>query len=76
VRELEERVQGLGVEATQALSADQKQRLFDLGKDLKRLWDQPQVPVELKKRVLRTMIEEITVSTHEEPAEEALGLKS
>src|SRR5262249_33411006 len=53
VRELEERVQGLGVEATQALSVDQKQRLFDLGKDLKRLWDQPQVPVELKKRVLR-----------------------
>ena len=57
-----------------AISAEQKQRLGELGRDLKRLWEAPQAPVELKKRLLRTVIEEIVVTTQEPPAEHRLQI--
>jgi DNA invertase Pin-like site-specific DNA recombinase len=74
VSELEGRVQGLQVEAAQTISAEQRQRLAELGKDLKRLWEDPQAPIELKKRILRTVIEEIVVTSQEEPAEHRLQI--
>jgi len=74
VSELEDRVQTLQVEVAQAITAEQRQRLLELGKDLKRLWENPQAPVELKKRVIRTVIEEIVVTSHEEPVEHRLQI--
>jgi DNA invertase Pin-like site-specific DNA recombinase len=72
--ELEGRVQLMQVEATQTISAEQKQRLAELGRDLQRLWEHPEAPVELKKRILRTVIEEIVVTALEQPAEYRLQI--
>ena len=74
VSELEGRVKALQVETAQTITAEQKQRLSELGKDLKRLWEDPSAPVELKKRIIRTVIEEIVVTHHEEPAEHRLQI--
>jgi hypothetical protein len=69
VSELESRLQASKNQAPQAITTEQKAQLLEMGKDLKRLWDWPQAPTELKKRILRTVIEEIMVTTHEDPAE-------
>lgn len=45
--------------STASLDGTQRQRLMDLGGDLKKLWDDPAAPVELKKRILRTVINEV-----------------
>jgi DNA invertase Pin-like site-specific DNA recombinase len=74
VSELEGRVHALPVEAVQAITDEQRQRLLELGKDLKRLWENPLAPVELKKRIIRTVIEEIVVTNHEQPAEHRLQI--
>jgi hypothetical protein len=74
VSALESRLQALSLEAVPAISAEQKQRLGELGRDLKRLWEEPQAPIELKKRLLRTVIEEIVVTTQEQPAEHRLQI--
>jgi hypothetical protein len=41
---------------------------------LRRLWDEPQAAVDLKKRILRTVIEEIVVNSVAEPAEHRLQI--
>ena len=74
VSELEGRAQALPVEAAQAITAEQRQRLLELGKDLKRLWENPLAPVELKKRIIRAVIEKIVVTSHEQPAEHWLQI--
>lgn len=66
--ELESRFKELREEAL-PLSDEQKRRLLEMGKDLRRLWDEAQAVVELKKRILRTVIEEIVVNSVEEPTE-------
>jgi len=50
---------------TLELSEVQRQRLLELGADLRAAWDHPEAPVQLKKRILRTMIEEIVVDVDE-----------
>ena len=75
VSELEGRVQALQAEGAQTISTEQKQRLAEMGKDLQRLWEDPQAPVELKKRILRTVIEEIVVTSQEEPPEHRLQIR-
>jgi DNA invertase Pin-like site-specific DNA recombinase len=74
VSALESRLQALSLAAVPAISAAQQQRLGELGRDLKQLWEAPQAPVELKKRLLRTVIEEIVVTTQEQPAEHRLQI--
>jgi hypothetical protein len=74
VSALESRLQALSLAAAPAISAAQQQRLGELGRDLKQLWEAPQAPVELKKRLLRTVIEEIVVTTQEQPAEHRLQI--
>jgi DNA invertase Pin-like site-specific DNA recombinase len=74
VSALEGRLQALPLDPVPAISAEQKQRLEELGRDLKRLWEAPQAPVELKKRLLRTVIEEIVVTTPEPPVEHLLQI--
>jgi DNA invertase Pin-like site-specific DNA recombinase len=49
----------------QPLSDAQRQRLLELGADLQAAWDHPQAPVTLKKRILRTLIDEIVADVDE-----------
>ena len=73
VTELDGRLQELREEAL-PLTNEQKRRLLKMGKDLRRLWDESQAPVELKKRIVRTVIEEIVVNSVEQPAEHRLQI--
>jgi hypothetical protein len=74
VSALASRRQAMALDPVPAISAEQKQQLGELGRDLKRLWEELQAPVELKKRLLRTVIEEIVVRAQEEPAEHRLQI--
>ena len=74
VSELEHRVQASQSQAPQGITPEQKQQLLEMGHDLKRLWEAPQAPSELKKRILRTVIKEIMVTSHENPAEHHLQI--
>jgi len=57
-----------------SLTAEQKKRLLDLGADLPQLWADPQAPLQLKKQILRTVIEEIVVNSAPESAEHRLQI--
>jgi hypothetical protein len=57
-----------------SVSPQQKARLLALGTDLPLVWHHPAAPVELKKRILRTVLEEIIINRVEEPAQEVLHL--
>jgi hypothetical protein len=46
------------------LDEDQRRRMMALGADLQRLWNDDAAPVELKKRILRTVINEIVVEVN------------
>jgi hypothetical protein len=50
------------------LTAEQRQQLLALGDDLEQLWDHPRSPVTLKKRVLRTVLQEVITDTTNDPA--------
>ena len=60
VEELEARLGELDSKRVR-LSNQERQRLLELGADLQRVWKHPAAPVELKKRILRTVLEEIVV---------------
>lgn len=49
------------------LSDGERQRLVDLGRDVRQVWDHDAAPVVLKKRILRTVLEEIVVDVTDEP---------
>ena len=49
------------------LSEEQKHRLIMLSEDLAALWNQPQAPIELKKRILRTVLTDIIVCDQTTP---------
>lgn len=48
-------------EPAHVLTKEQKEQLQHLGKNLNELWEHPKSSLELKKRILRTVIEEIIV---------------
>lgn len=48
------------------LSAQERRSLLTLGKDLQRLWHAPTLSVRDRKQLLRTLIEEVTVTVHRE----------
>jgi DNA invertase Pin-like site-specific DNA recombinase len=73
VAELEQRVQML-TQAPPSISAEQKKQLLELGENLPRVWNDPQAPVELKKHILRTVIEEITVQSAPDSPEHRLQI--
>ena len=62
VASLEARVAGMG-EGCASLSQEQKAELIALGDDVWALWDHPDTPVQLKKRILRTVLNEIVVDS-------------
>jgi hypothetical protein len=65
VAALEARVAALG-EQSASLSDGRKAELMTLGDDVWMLWDHPNAPVQLKKRILRTVINEIIVQSERE----------
>jgi len=73
VSELESRVHWLR-ETAEPLSAPQRERLLELGTDLGALWQHPAASVELKKRILRTVLEDIVVTNTDEPRQHVLHL--
>jgi DNA invertase Pin-like site-specific DNA recombinase len=62
VTELEARVAAIGARPA-ALDDEQKSELLALGEDVMALWDHPDAPVQLKKRILRTVLNEIVVDS-------------
>lgn len=44
-----------------ALSEEEREKILSLGANLRVLWDDPSAPLELKKRIIRTAIREISV---------------
>ncbi|MDH3217720.1 MAG: recombinase family protein [Candidatus Krumholzibacteria bacterium] len=64
VVEMEERLEAK-VEPQESLSSDESSRLVELGQDLEKLWNHPDASVQLKKRILRTVLEEIVADVDE-----------
>lgn len=59
VAQMEHRLQSMPVAGS--LSPEQRQQVMLLGEQLPRLWNHPLASVELKKQIIRTVIEEIMV---------------
>jgi hypothetical protein len=66
VAEVERRLEEAAM-ATPELTTEQREHLLTLGDDLERLWDHPSSPAALKKRILRTALEEIVADTTDDP---------
>ena len=60
VAEAEARLAAAG-KATEPLSESQKQQLTALSEDLMALWNHSEAPIQLKKRILRTVLTEIII---------------
>ncbi len=60
---LEEEVAELMRQRPDALSEDTKQTVLALAEDLPRLWDHPETSPDVKKRILRTVLKEIVVTS-------------
>jgi hypothetical protein len=73
VADVEARLQTLR-ERPEPLSDAQRARLLELGSDLRVLWQHPEASVDLKKRILRTVLEDIVVTTGDDPSEHRLHL--
>ena len=66
VAEMEQRLAEATIASPQ-LTPEQRERLLALGDDLEQLWDHPKSPVALKKRILRTVLEEVVADTIDDP---------
>jgi hypothetical protein len=64
--EMERRLEEATVAAPQ-LSQEQREQLLTLGDDLEQLWDDPGSPVTQKKRIMRTVLQEVIADTTDEP---------
>jgi DNA invertase Pin-like site-specific DNA recombinase len=62
VTELEDRLNQVNDHAV-ALNDAERSRLFELGADLRKLWDHPAASIEIKKRILRTVLHEIVIDS-------------
>jgi len=62
VAALEARMAALG-ERSVPISDESRTELMALGEDVRTLWDHPDAPVPLKKRILRTVLNEINVQS-------------
>ncbi len=59
LRETEERSTAEAATSSSPLTQHERERLLALGQDLETAWYHPKAPVELQKRILRTLIQEI-----------------
>jgi DNA invertase Pin-like site-specific DNA recombinase len=70
---LEQRLEQLDVEHD-VVTEDERRRLLDLGRELEEAWNHPGAPHPLKKRILRSVLQEIVADIRDEPAEVILHL--
>jgi hypothetical protein len=73
LQRLEDRLEQLR-EAKPEIRPAERQRLLKLGEDLDAVWYHPEAPPDLKKRILRTVLEEIIVEMRDDPHEILLRL--
>lgn len=71
--ELEEQLASVDRQRSE-LTDNERQRLLELGSDLPAVWNDPAASDELKKRVLRTVLEEIVIADNEDRTEHVLYL--
>jgi hypothetical protein len=72
--ELSDQLAALQQRTPPPLTATERSRLLELGSDLRKLWDHPAASPELKKRVLRTVIEEIVIADNADRSEHVVHL--
>lgn len=65
VAELEARITAMG-EQSEVFTNEQEKELIALSEDLPALWNHPEAPVQLKKRILRTVLVEIVIDSEKE----------
>ena len=58
----------------QPLSKEQEKGLLEMGQELRLLWHHSAAPASLKKRILRTVLNEIIINTQDDPPEHILQL--
>ena len=73
VSDLEKQVGELEARSME-LSGEQRKQLISLGADLKAAWQHPAAPIQLKKHILRTVLNEIVVETDSDPTTISLRL--
>jgi DNA invertase Pin-like site-specific DNA recombinase len=73
VADAESRLAAAG-KAAEPLSERQKQELAALSEDLMALWNHPEAPIQLKKRILRTVLTEVIIDNEAEPTAHRLRL--
>lgn len=73
VADLEARVQAAR-EQRPGLQPGERERLIELGADLHQLWNHPAAPATLKKRILRTVLNEIVLDVADDPPRNLLWL--
>lgn len=73
VADLETRVQASAAERP-SLQPGERERLGELGADLHQLWTHPAAPATLKKRILRTVLNEIVLEVSDDPPRNLLWL--
>jgi DNA invertase Pin-like site-specific DNA recombinase len=73
VTDLEARVAAVK-SRTIPLAEEQRQQLMALGEELEQLWDHPACPIRLKKRILRTVLNEIVATEVGDPPQIFLKL--
>jgi len=56
------------------VNEEDKRRLFALSADVKSLWNHPDAPVELQKRILRAVLVEVVIENTDDPPEHLLHL--
>jgi len=66
VRTLEDEYDALAAAPTRLLTQSERQRLFTLAADLERAWDATGVTSATRKRIIRTLIEEIVVRVEDD----------
>ena len=62
VARLEEKIQSLQRQQPATLGDDERARLLELADDLPRLWNNPAASVDIRKRILRAVLEEIVAT--------------
>jgi hypothetical protein len=71
VDRLEQQLTTLGTERIH-LTEEQRRTAMELGNDLSQLWAHAAAPIELKKRIARTVIQEIVIDSDDEAQEHVL----
>src|SRR6516165_1294243 len=73
VTELEQQLQAIGKQEC-AMTAEQKEQLLHLGQRLEEAWNHPAASLELKQRILRTVLYEIVINHAEDGSAHVLVL--